>query len=116
MCCECERYLTDVEVTQNGPFNFLTFGKCSEHGEFAELVKISKNEKNLDFANEMFYSVGKFNRKYFSDKARKMRLSDERRKNLKKNERVKVTDGIQLKKTTVKKAPDAVKEPAANET
>ena len=116
VCCECERHLTDVEVTQNGPFNFLTFGKCSEHGEFAELVKISKNEKNLYFANEMFYSVGKFNRKYFSDKARKMRLSDERRKNLKKNERVKVTDGIQLKKTAAKKAPDAVKEPAANET
>ena len=66
--------------------------------------------------NGVCLTVTSIERDIFSADIMKETLNISNLKNLKKNERVKVTDGIQLKKTAAKKAPDAVKEPAANET
>lgn len=79
VCCECGALLERVQLAQNGIFNLLAIGACPEHGEFAELLKINKSDGDVFGATEMYFAIDDYNRAYFSEKAKKMKLSDSRR-------------------------------------
>ncbi len=87
VCPDCEKMLGDLKTSKNGEFHYLTLGKCELHGEFAELLKVNKLEDGSFNATEMFFGVDRYNKEFFLEKAKKMTLSDKRRKAHKKPRR-----------------------------
>ena len=79
VCCVCEQPLVQVEFVKNGDFQLFSMGTCPEHGDFAEMLKVNKTGENLYCATEMYFAVDGYNREYFVNKAKKMRLSENRR-------------------------------------
>lgn len=79
-CPECGVLLEKKQTVQNGIFSLLTIGECPKHGGFAEMLKVHKTPEENFGATEMFFALDQYNRPYFLNKAKKMRLSDERRR------------------------------------
>lgn len=71
-CYECKKKLGVIKAAQNGPFVYLTIGKCKEHGEFAQYVRVNKTDEDTFCANQQYFSIDEYNREYFMTKAEKL--------------------------------------------
>jgi len=79
-CYQCGKKTDIVKQSKNGSFNYLMISKCEHHGEFANVFKINKTGEKTYNATEQCFAINKYNREYFLDKAKKMELSDKKRK------------------------------------
>lgn len=79
VCCECGKPLEGLMKAQNGAFHFLTLGDCPTHGGFAEMIKVNKTGEEQFCATEMYFALDRYNKPYFLNKLKKMRVSHEKR-------------------------------------
>lgn len=80
VCCECGKQLEITKKAANGLYHHLVMGKCSLHGEYAHIYKLSKNAEKSFSSVEQCFEIDDYNKGYFLAKAKKMLLSDSKRK------------------------------------
>ncbi len=79
VCPECSFPLKITNKAKKGLFSYIVTGKCAKHGTFAKLLKVYKTADNTFSATEWFYTVDKYNKKYFDEQIAKMRASDRKK-------------------------------------
>ena len=79
-CCDCQKPLTDLKKYRSGMWNYLTIGKCEEHGEFAVSLKASKSKDDKFNGSQYFYQINDANRDYFKKRIIRMKESERKRR------------------------------------
>jgi hypothetical protein len=87
MCCECREKLKVTHRASNGLFCHLVIGKCTEHGEIAQMIKINKTDDNMFCATKHYFAVDDYNRAYFMSRIKKMKLANEKREKMRAEKR-----------------------------